>query len=252
MRKNGFSASVLREIAQSAMYICANPSCLCFTGYPTTKGNARSIAEGAHILPAGKKGPRADAIVDNPAINLSSAENGIWLCNICHKKIDDDPVKYSVDTLFDWKERHKEVIRGLVGLDLEAAIGSLKNERRYHQEVQEFVSFLEGRRVLYEGLDQEFPPRVLDSLNLIRERLTQTRARVNSDTELFCTLTKLQNIINEFLRSIGKDTDLSTLICDSGDPVWRKFADELKNLRLVIRIIVQELARNANYNLHWL
>lgn len=252
MREHDFSASVAKEIAQKAMYICANPSCLCLTGYSTTEGKARSIAEGAHILPSGGKGPRSDAIADNPTLDLSSAANGIWLCKICHKKVDDDPGYYTVATLFDWKKRHEEIIRRLVGKDLEAALLDLRNSKRYHDETRDFVSFLEGRRVLYEGLDMEFPPRVLESLNLIRERLTQTRARVNPDTELFSALTALQKVISDFLRSIGKDTDLSTLRCDSCDPIWKKFADELQKLRAEIIIIVKVLAGDAGYGLRWL
>ena len=252
MREHDFSPAVRKEIAQKAMYICANPNCLCLTGYTTREGKPRSIAEGAHILPSAKKGPRSGNIAKHQNIGLESAGNGIWLCTVCHKKVDDDPDHYTVELLISWKKDHEELIRRLVGKDLEAALLELRDTKRYHQETREFVSFLEDRRVLYEGLDMEFPPRVLDSLNLIRERLTQTRSRINPDTPLFSALTSLQKAISEFLQSIGKDTDLTTLRCDSNDPKWRNFAEELQKLRSKIIVIVKVISGDADYTLCWL
>ncbi|MDP6547212.1 MAG: hypothetical protein QGH60_24825, partial [Phycisphaerae bacterium] len=112
-------------------------------------------------------------------------------------------------------------------------------------------SHTQNKRVLYEGMDFEFPPRVRDSLELIRERLIQTRAKVNPDTELFLSLNQLQKAIDSFLRDIGKDTDLATLRCDSDDPIWRRFADELLKLRAGMIIIIKVLAGNADYKLTW-
>lgn len=251
MREHNFSQTVVKEIAHKAMYICANPSCLCFTGYATTEGWPRSIAEGAHILPSGKKGPRAKDVAAFPNIDRASSANGIWLCKNCHGEVDADPNSFSTDRLFKWKSQHEEVIRRLVGKDLEAALLDLKNTKRYHQEVREFVSFIESRRVLYEGMNMEFPPRVLDSLNLIRDRLSKTRASVNSDSDLFVTLNSLQEVINDFLRRIGPKTDLNSLQCNSNDPVWVKFAEELEKLRTEIVITLKVLAGDAQYKLVW-
>jgi hypothetical protein len=251
MREHNFSPTVVKEIAQKAMYICANPSCLCFTGYSTSEGRPRSMAEGAHILPAGKKGPRSKAISAYPTVDLSSSANGIWLCNICHSKVDDDPASFSTEILFKWKEQHEEIVRRLAGKDLEAALLDLRNTKRYHQEVREFVSFLETKRVLYEGFDAEFPPRVLDSLNLIRERITRTRASINPDSDLFSTLNTLQQSVNNFLRLIDPSTDLNTLRCNSNDPAWRRFAAELAKLRAEITIILKVLSGDAQYKLTW-
>lgn len=45
MREHDFSDAVVREIGQSAMLICQNPTCLCFTGYASVEGRPRRIAE---------------------------------------------------------------------------------------------------------------------------------------------------------------------------------------------------------------
>jgi hypothetical protein len=245
--REDFPVSVVRAIAQKAMYICAR--CLCLTGYSTTEGKARTIAEGAHINAASKKGPRASPKLT--AKYLKSAANGIWLCKVCHKVIDDDPSRFDLDTLKRMKTDHEEVIRRIVGKDLEAALLDLRNRKRYHGETQEFVSFLENKRVLYEGMDHESPPRVLESLALIRERLIQTRAKVNPETELFMALNQLQKAIDNFLREIGKDTDLKSLRCDSSDPAWRQFSAELVKLRNGMIIIIKVLSGNADYKLTW-
>lgn len=246
--RHEFSEGVRRKIAQRAMYICSNPACLCVTGYDNSEGKPRSIAEGAHIEAASENGPRSSAGMAGTA---GKEENGIWLCRICHALVDQDPSRYSARLLKRWKKDHVEILRGIVGKDLEAALLGLKGHRRYHEEMREFISFLESRRVLYEGFDSEFPPRVLESLNLIRERIVQTRARVNPGSELFLALNRMQEAVNKFLREIGPSTDLSTLRCDSNDPNWRSFSAELEKLRTGIVILMKVLAGNADYKLSW-
>ena len=153
--------------------------------------------------------------------------------------------------LKDWKKQHDKLIRRIVGKDLESALLDLRNHKRYHEEARELVSFLENKRVMYEGMDHEFPSRVLDSLELIRGRLIQTRSRINPDTDLFVALNKLQGAIDSFLRNIGNDTDIRTLRCDSNDPKWRRFSDELLALRKGIAIIMKVVACDAGYTLSW-
>lgn len=249
MRQADFPDFVRKQIAQAAMYVCSSPTCFRLTGYGTTEGKARAIAEAAHINAAGKTGPRAKAASTG---DLKSSNNGIWLCSICHQKVDDDETYYTEEMLKGWKKQHETVIRRIVGKDLESALLELRNHRRYHKETREFLSFLENKRVMYEGMDHEFPPRVLDSLELIRERLIQTRAKINPGTDLFLALNQLQRAIDAFLRNIGKQTDLLTLRCDSNDPSWRRFSDELLALRKGIVIIMKVLAGDAGYTLSWM
>ncbi|MDN2666139.1 hypothetical protein OW495_05380 [Vibrio sp. 14N.309.X.WAT.E.F5] len=247
MRIN-FTPAVKKEIARRAMHLCSNPDCLKFTIYSTTEENARSIAEAAHINAASGKGPRSVAKDEK---ELKKAENGIWLCSICHTKVDNDESYYDEGMLRDWKTNHEDVLRRIVGKDLEAALLSLRNHKQYHDEARELVSYIESRRVLHEGLDMEFPPRVLESLNNIRERVSQTKAKINPDTSLFDALNKIQLAIDEFLRAIGPETDLRALRCDGRDPVWVKFSEELLKLRSGIIIILKVISSDADYKLRW-
>lgn len=249
MGEHDFSDTVVREIGQTAMLFCENPDCRCFTGFSSADGRPRRIAEAAHVLASGRNGPRAESTTDFPSLNLSSSTNGIWLCANCHTQIDGDPSNFPATLLFSWKAQHQDLMRRIVGKDLEAALLNLQNDKRYHQEVRGLLSFLDGRRVLYEAMDAEFPPRVLDTLDIIRQRLVQTRASINPDADLFTVIHKLQDRIDNFLRNIGPQTDLRTLRCDSGDPIWRKFAQELYMFREDMIIVLRALAGSAGYKL---
>lgn len=247
--KENFTPKIKEQIAREAMYICSSPDCYRLTGYNTTEGKARTIAEGAHILAASENGPRADDKKDSAF--LRSAENGIWLCSICHTKVDNDPQYYSESMLKEWKSNHVELLRRLVGKDIEAALLELRNEKRNHQDIRDFLSFMDDRRVLYEGLDMEFPPRVLESIEMIRSRVIQLRAQVFDNAQVTTALKQIQSAIHEFLSSVGSDTNLRTLKCNSCDLNWVKFRDELIKFRKAIVIILKVLSDDTSYELQW-
>lgn len=249
MREHDFSDSVIREIGQAAMYVCESPSCHCFTGFTSSEGRPRRIAEAAHVLPSGKRGPRSASAPSFPGLGLASSANGLWLCKICHSEIDIDPTRFPASLLFEWKAQHQDLMRRIVGKDLEAALLSLGNAKRYHQEVRDLLSFFESRRMLYELMDAEFPPRVLDSLNITRERLVQARASINPDSELFVVIRTLQAAVDRLLRNIGPRNDLLTLKCDSGNPKWVNFSNELCKFRDEVFVVLRALAGSSGYHL---
>lgn len=247
--RDNFSETTKAKIGKAAMYICANPECLRFTGYETTEGKPRALAEAAHVIAASNNGPRATKKTkDDP---LDSPNNGIWLCLTCHKRIDADVHAYPKSKLQNWKKQQSDIVRRIAGKDLEAALISLGKQKQHHQECQNLLSFLENRRVFYEGFDSEFPPRVLDSLSLVRTRVIETRAMLSPDSHAFNALQRIQMVIDTFLREIGPSTDLRSLRCNSNDPIWMKFASELTKLRTGIGIIMKVIAQDIDYKLTW-
>lgn len=74
-------------------------------------------------------------------------ENGIWLCGICAKLVDDDPVSFSVDLLREWK-----------ALAEERAAADLRKPSVYRQiAVGEFLDELSlGERLVVRELEAEF------------------------------------------------------------------------------------------------
>jgi hypothetical protein len=246
-----FTPAVAAKIAQAAMHFCSNPTCLRLTGYPATEEKVRAVAEAAHILPSGN-GARAREIGDTPITELKTAKNGIWLCAICHGIVDNDEARYKSTVLREWKARHEEVIRRIVGKDLERVLIELRNTIRNIDEAREFISFMEDRRMLYESLDVEFPPRVLESIEQIRSKVREMRARVNHSGDFFVLLGDVQDLINAFLRNIGPETNLVSLRCDSNDPVRNRFAGEVKAFRLSIALALKALSGNCDYKLRYL
>jgi hypothetical protein len=68
-----------------------------------------SIGEAAHIYGNNKASNNRFDILKTKK-ELSQIKNGIWLCRVCHKKIDSDQNKYTVDFLIRTKENHEERI----------------------------------------------------------------------------------------------------------------------------------------------
>ena len=93
----------LRLFSESAGH-CQNPDCL-QPLYPVEMGGDKHIAEMAHVIPHGEKGPRHE---ERPTkeFDADSFENLILLCPTCHTIIDKEPEGYSRSTLLNWKNKH--------------------------------------------------------------------------------------------------------------------------------------------------
>ncbi len=82
---------------------CSNPNCRRQTSGPRSdKVGAINIGVAAHIAAASEGGPRWNT--DLSSEERQSAGNGIWLCQICAKLIDNDPDRYDDVFLHEWKE----------------------------------------------------------------------------------------------------------------------------------------------------
>jgi len=81
---------------------CSYPDCRVPTSGPSGDGGVTNIGVAAHISAASPGGARYDESI-SPAVR-SDMSNGIWLCQLHAKLIDDDELTYSVSVLRDWKE----------------------------------------------------------------------------------------------------------------------------------------------------
>ena len=102
-RRDDFSAQVKRTLAERVGYLCSNPSCARPTIGPEerTKDKSRSVGIAAHIAAASPRGPRYDS--KQTPEERSSIDNGIWLCQDCARKIDENIDVYAVEELQNWK-----------------------------------------------------------------------------------------------------------------------------------------------------
>jgi len=101
--RHEFSAAVRTSLAHRAGFSCANPDCRAHTAGPSEESElARSdVGVASHITAASPGGPRYDASLSES--DRTSIDNGVWLCQVCAKKIDDDVVTYPSDLLRRWK-----------------------------------------------------------------------------------------------------------------------------------------------------
>jgi hypothetical protein len=100
--RDNFTSSVRKAIAARTGWRCSNPDCRAATTGPVSDpGGASVVGVAAHIAAATRGGPRFDPALTSLA--RKSATNGIWLCGVCAKMIDDDCSRYSIAILRFWK-----------------------------------------------------------------------------------------------------------------------------------------------------
>lgn len=93
MARDDFKPDTKLRMAQRAGYICSHPDCEQLTVGPSEDRGTRltNVGEAAHITAASPNGPRYDASLT--ALERSAEANGIWLCRIHAKQVDDNASK---------------------------------------------------------------------------------------------------------------------------------------------------------------
>ena len=100
--RDNFSSNVVMNLRDRVNGVCSNPDCRCATTGPSTEPTrATRIGVAAHISAAAPGGPRYNETLTRE--ERSAAENGIWLCQNCARRIDSDWRAYDVELLLSWK-----------------------------------------------------------------------------------------------------------------------------------------------------
>jgi hypothetical protein len=110
MARDDFKLDVKETLARRVGMRCSNPNCRQPTSGPQ-QDPAKSVNVGvaAHITAAAKGGSRYDPLLSKE--DRRSIENAIWLCQVCAKLIDNDPLLYTSDILRQWKRVSEEAAR---------------------------------------------------------------------------------------------------------------------------------------------
>ena len=97
-----FAESVKRRLRERVAYMCSNPLCRRLTVRPQA-GTTQVVRQGkaAHIVAAAPGGARSNPTISDAACR--SFDNGIWLCDICARLVDDDRDDYPASKLQAWK-----------------------------------------------------------------------------------------------------------------------------------------------------
>lgn len=107
--RHEFSDKVKKVLAGRVAYRCSFPGCGRITVGPGHNNNEHvvNLGEAAHIYAASNNGPRANASMTED--ELSSIDNGIWMCRTHARFIDSDQINYSAETLVQWKRNAEEI-----------------------------------------------------------------------------------------------------------------------------------------------
>ena len=125
--RDDFPSHVVVALRDRVNSVCSNPDCGCVTTGPNAEpGKATRIGVAAHITAAAPGGPRYDASLT--AVERTAAENGIWLCQNCARRIDADWRAYDVASLLNWKHLAESRARTLLGKPQASTVDFASNQ----------------------------------------------------------------------------------------------------------------------------
>ncbi len=105
--RDDFPVNIKDVLAKRVGFRCSNPDCRQLTSGPQTDpSKVINVGVAAHITAASPQGPRYDPTLMPEG--RSSINNGIWLCQICAKLVDNDPIRYPAEILKSWKREAEE------------------------------------------------------------------------------------------------------------------------------------------------
>ncbi|KAJ6229886.1 hypothetical protein M0813_07476 [Anaeramoeba flamelloides] len=108
VKRESFTQTVKRRLERIADSTCTNPTCRKST---TDFETGETIGIAAHIIGASSKGPRGDPKISKK--ELSSIQNGIWLCSNCATLIDKKSCikTFTVQVLKQWKTGWEQEVK---------------------------------------------------------------------------------------------------------------------------------------------
>lgn len=124
IRRQVSVATKLRLFADASGH-CQRPDCL-ETLFPQELGDDRHIAEMAHVVPHGDRGPRHHARPSG-AFDPDDFSNLLLLCPTCHTIVDKDPEAFPRGILLSWKRGHLAALAQRQGVCLLIDRAQVKN-----------------------------------------------------------------------------------------------------------------------------
>jgi hypothetical protein len=164
--RDDFKIGIKQILAHRAGFRCSKPSCRALTAGPSSEsGLAKAdVGVAAHITAASPGGPRYDPNITSE--ERSSIINGIWLCQVHGKEIDDDTKRYTPEVLRAWKLHAEDDARSLLGKPISAQAIDVVVEVALHRAPDDSLlvtgstNLPEGTRVLVE-LYKSYTPNLL-------------------------------------------------------------------------------------------
>lgn len=102
MGRDNFSKAVVDRLAKRVGMKCSCPDCRMPTAGPDSIDGVTNTGVAAHISAASPGGARYEATLTPE--QRSDITNGIWLCQVHAKLIDDDELTYTSSLLREWRD----------------------------------------------------------------------------------------------------------------------------------------------------
>lgn len=175
MPRDDFPSNVINIPARRVGMQCSNPNCRQPTSGPQDDpGKAINVGVAAHITAASAKGPRFDDTISPE--ERRSIENGIWLCQNCAKLVDNDPSRYPIDLLRQWRRLSEEAAR----LAIESPHAEKENSSIKDMDLIRFYSQCFDRPAfqdlfLQEGSMEAFDKAIEDTITAINTGCLRSR-----------------------------------------------------------------------------
>ena len=219
-------------MAERVGYRCSNPTCRRLTSRPHPTDAAVVIRAGvaAHITAASSGGARYDASLSPQ--QRSSIENGIWLCEICAKEIDDAADLYTVELLRHWKQNAERsaAVAARAGPDVIA-------------EVQAAIDLAYGALVSFAAHWQENEP-----LYSLPSRSTMTDAKSEEENRAIMQygISRLAAFSTEVAPLVTAAITKATALLGESDPLIQDLIREAKGVAvnyISMRIVANSLQK---------
>lgn len=139
MRRNSIATNIKRELWSQCGGYCQNPTCNRYL-FANIQGDLVSLADIAHIIGAGKNGPRSEHELAK-SINKDGFSNLLMLCLDCHKIVDELEKNFSVEEMKQWKKDHFQRIQSVF------SVPNFKNEQELFKDVNDL---LDENRIIFE------------------------------------------------------------------------------------------------------
>lgn len=224
-----FSTTTKRNLGERVAYMCSNPLCRRLTIKPKSSNNS-AVRQGkaSHIHSAAENGPRWKKLSDE---FLKSFENGIWLCDICAREVDDNESKYKTQELLFWKKTAESYVGELVTQDTRL--------RQLRSMVNEVLTNLRILNALPHNFDTTFQGR---NGILVTRVLIETE-QVLFENEFFSEAA----IINSIYREL--ETKISTSIRKLPDSTFLNISESKNSMikRIMIEIMRYSLKSYNKY-----
>lgn len=112
--RDDFSEEVKRTLALRVGNVCSSPECNASTSGPQDDPTkALNVGVAAHITGAAPGGPRYNSLLSSE--ERRHPDNGIWLCQVHAKLVDNDPSQFPENLIRAWKTDAEHKAKSSIG-----------------------------------------------------------------------------------------------------------------------------------------